>query len=53
MKDDFPTINLIRRLVTYKMITPLNKSEKGIIEINVKNKKGNKKDEDSGNESDY
>ena len=26
MKDDFPTINLIRRLVNAKMITALNKS---------------------------
>ena len=34
MRDDFPTINLTRRLVRDKMITPLNKSERG--EISVK-----------------
>ena len=53
MKDEFPTLNLIRRLVNYKIITPLNKSEKGIMEINVKNKKGKKKEEGSGDDSDY
>ncbi len=53
MKDEFPTINLIRRLVTYKMITPSNKSEKGIMEINLKNKKGKKKEDGSGDDSDY
>jgi hypothetical protein len=39
MKDDFPTINLLRRLVKEKMITPLNKSEKGVMQMNVKKKK--------------
>lgn len=55
MRDDFPTINLTRRLVTYKMINPLNKSEKGIMEINMKNKKSKKKNDDerSGDDSDY
>ena len=53
MKDEFPTLNLIRRLVNYKIITPLNKSEKGIMEINVKNKKGKKKEDGSGDDSDY
>ncbi len=53
MRDDFPTINLIRRLVTQKMINPLNKSEKGIMEINVKNKKSKKKDDDGDDDSDY
>jgi len=53
MKDDFPTLNLIRRFVTQKMINPLNKSEKGIMEINIKNKKAKKKDDGSGDDSDY
>ena len=29
MRDDFPTINIIRKLVMQKMILPKNKSEKG------------------------
>jgi hypothetical protein len=33
MRDDFPTINLTRRLVRDKMIKPLNKSERGEISI--------------------
>jgi len=54
MKDDFPTINLIRKLVGYKVITPLNNSEKGIMAINIKSKKGKKKDNNSGDDdSDY
>jgi hypothetical protein len=55
MKDDFPTINLLRRLVRDKMINPLNKSEKGIMDMNIKNKKGMKKNnnESSGEDSDY
>ena len=52
MKDDFPTINLLRRLVREKMITALNKSEKGIMSMNVKSKKGKKANEDS-DDSDY
>lgn len=51
MKDDFPTINLIRRLVKDKMITPLNKSEKGIMDINLKDKKAKK--ETSDDDADY
>ena len=46
MKDDFPTLNLLRRLVKEKMITPLNKSEKGQMAISMKSKK-QIKDEDS------
>jgi hypothetical protein len=38
MKDDFPTINLTRRLVKAKIIKPLNKAEKGEISISKKNK---------------
>ena len=33
MRDDFPTINITRKLVMQKMILPKNKSEKG--EINI------------------
>jgi thiol-disulfide isomerase/thioredoxin len=44
MTDDFPTINISRKLVLYKMILPKNKAEKG--EINI-NKKGGSDDEDS------
>ena len=47
MKDDFPTINLLRRLVKEKMITPLNKSEKGIMQMNVKSKKPKHNDSES------
>ena len=46
MKDDFPTINLIRRLVNAKMITALNKSEKGIMALNLKPKKLDEEDSD-------
>lgn len=42
MRDDFPTINLTRKLVRCKMIKPLNKSERG--EINV-SKKGRDDDD--------
>lgn len=42
MTDDFPTINLTRRLVNMKMIVPKTKAEKGEISI----KKGNDEDED-------
>lgn len=44
MKDEFPTINLIRRLVKAKMIVALNNSEKGQIQINKAKKN---EDEDS------
>ena len=44
MTDDFPTINISRKLVLYKMILPKNKAEKG--EININKKKGSD-DEDS------
>ena len=33
-KDDFPTINLTKRLVKAKIITPNNKTEAGIIKVN-------------------
>jgi hypothetical protein len=42
MRDDFPTINLTRRLVRSKVITALNKMEKGEIKI----KKPTKQNED-------
>ena len=42
MNDDFPTINLSRQLVIYKMIQPKTKAEKGEITI----KKGKKDDSD-------
>ncbi len=38
MRDEFPTINLTRRLVKAKMIKPLNKHEKGEINISKLNK---------------
>ena len=47
MTDDFPTINLTRRLVTFKMIVPKNKAEKGEISIH----KGKDEDEDDSDES--
>ena len=34
MRDDFPTLNLTRRLVKAKMIKPLNKQERGDVNIN-------------------
>ena len=46
MNDDFPTINLSRQLVIYKMIQPKTKAEKGEVTI----KKGKKDDSD---EDDY
>ncbi len=39
MRDDFPTINLTRRLVRSKIIKPINRSEKGEINLNKLNKK--------------
>lgn len=44
-RDDFPTINLARRLVKAKIITPNNKSEAGIVKLN-KNVKKNDEDDD-------
>ena len=43
MTDDFPNINLTRQLVTFKMIVPKNKAEKGEISIH----KGKDDDDDS------
>ena len=45
MNDDFPTINLTRQLVIYKMIEGKTKAERGEITL----KKG-KKDDDSDDE---
>jgi len=42
MRDDFPTINLTRRLVKAKMIKANNKQERG--EVNIH--KAGKEDED-------
>ena len=42
MNDDFPTINISRQLVIYKMIEPKTKAEKGEITI----RKGKKDDSD-------
>ena len=47
MNDDFPTINLSRQLVIYKMIQPKTKAEKGEVTI----KKGKK--DDSDEDDDY
>lgn len=45
MKDDFPTINLTRRLVRAKIITPKNKAEAGEVSIS-KSKNRNMNDDD-------
>ena len=47
MNDDFPTINLTRQLVIYKMIEPKTKAERG--EVSIKTKKS----KDSSDEEDY
>ena len=44
MNDDFPTINLSRQLVLFKMIEPKTKAEKG--EVNIKRGKKDDSDED-------
>ena len=44
MNDDFPTINLSRQLVIFKMIQPKTKAEKG--EVTIKRGKKNDSDED-------
>ena len=44
MNDDFPTINLSRQLVIYKMIQPKTKAEKG--EITIRKAKKDDSDED-------
>ena len=46
MNDDFPTINLSRQLVLFKMIEPKTKAEKG--EVNIK--RGKKDDSDDEND---
>ena len=44
MRDDFPTINLTRRLVKAKIINPKNKAEAG--EYNINRNKGRNEEED-------
>jgi len=44
MNDDFPTINLARQLVLFKMIQPKTKAEKG--EVTIKKAKKDDSDED-------
>ena len=44
MNDDFPTINLSRQLVIFKMIQPKTKAEKG--EVTIKRGKKDDSDED-------
>ena len=44
MNDDFPTINLARQLVLFKMIQPKTKAEKG--EVTIKKTKKDDSDED-------
>ena len=44
MSDDFPTINLTRQLVIFKMIEPKTKAERG--EVSLKNARKNDSDED-------
>ena len=46
MKDDFPTINLTRRLVKAKIITAKNKAESGEVSINKKAGRSTNDDED-------
>ena len=46
MNDDFPTINLTRQLVIYKMIEPKNKAERGEVSIKMKKSKDSDDDED-------
>ena len=46
MNDDFPTINLTRQLVLYKMIQPKTKAEKGEVTI----KRGKKDDSDENDD---
>ena len=47
-EDDFPTMNLIRRLVKVGMLLPKNKSEKGQIRI----RKGGR-DDSSDEDNEY
>ena len=60
MSDDFPTINLTRKLVRCKIIKPKNKAERGDMNINKKGKKKYNEDdsdenaqEDDDDELDY
>ena len=46
MNDDFPTINLTRQLVLYKMIEPKNKAERGEVSIRMKKSKDSDDDDD-------
>ncbi|MCQ2815630.1 MAG: thioredoxin domain-containing protein [archaeon] len=46
IRDDFPTINLTRKLVRCKMITAKNKSERGQININKKSGDSSEEEED-------
>ena len=46
MNDDFPTINLTRQLVIYKMIEPKTKAEKGEITIKKRVKNDDSDDDD-------
>jgi hypothetical protein len=39
MRDDFPTINLTRKLVKAKIIKPINKQERGEVNIHKLEKK--------------
>lgn len=51
MKDDFPTINLTRKLVKAKMIEPRNKSERG--EVTITKGKYKEDEEDDDDDLDY
>ena len=46
MNDDFPTINLTRQLVLYKMIEQKNKAERGEVSIRMKKSKDSDDDDD-------
>lgn len=48
--EDFPTINLIRKLVLSKMITPKNKNEKGEMKMKKLTKLSNDSDESEDEE---
>jgi hypothetical protein len=46
-RDDFPTLNLIRRMVKSKLLIPKNKKEKGQIDIAFSKKEDDSSDDES------
>ena len=45
-QDDFPTMNLIRRLVKGGVLIPKNKTESGAIRMNLAGRNNNESDSD-------